>query len=183
MRHFFRKGQVLTIPNLLSLVRLLLIPLIIWLYCGVHRYYAAIAVIVLSGLTDIADGIIARKFGMVSDFGKVFDPIADKLTQAALILCLVIKYPWMFALLILFAIREICMITLGCIAMKKTGCVNSAKWYGKAATFILYAVMMLLILFPNIPLWGAHLLIGICAAGIVFALIMYALHYDRILRK
>lgn len=183
MHHLFRKEQILTIPNLLSLVRLLLIPLIIWLYCGVHRYYAAIVVILLSGLTDIADGIIARKFDMVSDFGKVFDPVADKLTQAALIVCLTIKYHWMFALLILFAVREICMITLGCIAMKKTGSVNSAKWYGKAATFILYVVMMILILFPDIPLWGANLLICVCAAGILFALIMYALHYNRLLRK
>lgn len=180
MRHLFRKEQILTIPNLLSLLRLLMIPLIVWLYCGVQKYYAAILVILLSGLTDIADGIIARKFDMVSDFGKVFDPIADKLTQGALIICLTVKYPGMFALLILFAVREVCMIALGCIAMKKTGCVNSAKWYGKAATFILYAVMMLLILFPNISLGGARVLMGLCAAAILFALVMYALYYHKI---
>lgn len=183
MSNLFRKDQLLTIPNLLSLLRLLMIPLIVWLYCGVQRYYAAFAVIVLSGLTDIADGLIARKFNMVSDFGKVFDPIADKLTQGALILCLSIEYPWMFALLALFALREICMITLGCIALKKTGSVNSAKWYGKAATFILYSVMVLLILFPNIPLWGAHILIAVCAASVLFSLIMYTSFYCKLLRK
>ena len=73
MQKIFQKNQILTIPNLLSLVRLLLIPLIVWLYVGQNHYLAAAAVIVLSGLTDIADGIIARKFHMVSDFGKILE--------------------------------------------------------------------------------------------------------------
>ena len=80
----------------LSVVRLLLIPVIVWLYCGKQEYTAAVVVILLSGITDIADGIIARKYHMVSDFGKILDPIADKLTQAAIILCLTYNYPLMW---------------------------------------------------------------------------------------
>lgn len=91
MHRIFRKDQVLTIPNLLSVIRLALIPLIVWLYIGKQEYSAAVAVILISGATDIIDGFIARKFNMVSDLGKILDPVADKLTQATVILCLTVK--------------------------------------------------------------------------------------------
>ena len=94
MHRIFRKDQVLTIPNLLSVIRLALIPLIVWLYIGKQEYSAAVAVILISGATDIIDGFIARKFNMVSDLGKILDPVADKLTQATVILCLTVKYRW-----------------------------------------------------------------------------------------
>ena len=91
MNRIFNKKDILTIPNLLSLLRLLMIPVIVWLYVKEKNYYAATGMVILSGATDIADGIIARKCNMVSDFGKILDPIADKLTQAALIICLSLK--------------------------------------------------------------------------------------------
>lgn len=74
MKRFFKKNQILTIPNLLSVVRLALIPVIVWLYSYEKNYYAAIGVILLSGATDIIDGWIARHFNMISDFGKAIDP-------------------------------------------------------------------------------------------------------------
>lgn len=80
MHRVLRKDQILTIPNLLSIVRLCLIPLIIWLYCVKKDYTLAVIVILISGATDIVDGFIARHFNMVSDFGKILDPVADKLT-------------------------------------------------------------------------------------------------------
>ena len=95
MHRIFNKDQVLTIPNLLSVIRLALIPLIVWLYVGKQAYSAAVIVILISGATDIIDGAIARRFHMVSDLGKILDPIADKLTQGAVILCLAVKYRWM----------------------------------------------------------------------------------------
>ena len=105
-----KKENILTIPNLLSLIRILLIPLIIWLYCAQKAYMHTFIVIAISGFTDIIDGKIARKFDMVSDVGKVLDPIADKLTQAALVICLIARYPWMWALLALFAVKECLML-------------------------------------------------------------------------
>ena len=119
MHRLLKKEQILTIPNLLSLVRLAMIPVIVWLYCKKEAYLAAVAMIVLSGLTDIADGIIARKCNMVSDFGKILDPVADKLTQAALILCLATRYQLMIPLIIEFALREAAMLAMGYAAIKK----------------------------------------------------------------
>ena len=120
MKRFFKKNQILTIPNLLSVVRIALIPVIVWLYSFEQNYHAAIGVILLSAVTDIVDGWIARHFNMISDFGKALDPLADKLTQAALLLCLLSKYELMWGLIVIFGLCEITKFTLGIIIAKKT---------------------------------------------------------------
>lgn len=180
MIRLFNKKDILTVPNLLSVVRLLLIPIIIWLYVGAENSYAAIAMIILSGLTDIADGFIARRFNMISDFGKILDPIADKLTQAALIICLTVKHKLMFVLIALFAVKELIMGTLGLIAIRKKDSVNSAKWYGKANTVILYAVMSVLILFPGMSDALANALIVICGCTMLISLALYTRFYVKL---
>lgn len=183
MHRIFRKDQVLTVPNLCSGIRLALIPLIVWLYIGKQAYFAAAAIILISGATDIMDGFIARKFHMVSDLGKILDPVADKLTQAAVILCLTVKYRWMRGLIILFAVKEIIMAVLGCMAIQKKDVVNSAKWYGKANTVVLYAVMMCLILFPGIPETAANALIGSCICVMLMSLALYIRFYWKLFRS
>lgn len=167
-----KKEDILTIPNLLSFFRIILIPVMVILY-AYDYYYAAVLIIFLSGLTDIADGKIARKYNMVSDFGKFIDPVADKLTQAAMILCLISKYAGMLALIILMFLKECFLFLCSYITFKKTGIVSAAKWYGKATTAILYAVMILLFLIPNIPLTLARILIWICGIVIAASLILY----------
>lgn len=183
MHRIFRKDQILTVPNLLSLLRLMMIPLIVWLYCSKQRYYAAVIVVALSGLTDIADGIIARKFDMVSDFGKILDPIADKLTQVAMIVCLATRYRKMWSLVVIFIIKEIVMGLLGFIALKKLDEVNSAKWYGKVNTLLLYTVMGLLIMMPNISFDMANALIVLCGVSMIVSVLLYCRFYMKLLRK
>lgn len=182
MHRVFKKEQILTIPNLLSLLRLLMIPLIVRLYVR-EQYVQAVAVIIISGITDVVDGIIARKCGMVSDFGKILDPLADKLTQAAIIIGLATKYSLMIPLIIEFALRELIMTILGYITIKRKDSVNSSKWYGKVTTVLLYAVFVILIFFPGIPLWAANTLIVLCAAMILLSLILYARFYSKILSE
>ena len=87
------KTKIWTIPNLLSLMRIALVPLIVWSYLNLEDGVLAGCLLVLSGATDIADGIIARRFNMISDLGKVLDPVADKLTQGAMLICLVALFP------------------------------------------------------------------------------------------
>jgi len=182
MRRLFQKDQILTIPNLLSLIRLVLIPLIVWLYLERQNYSGAALIILLSGVTDVVDGMIARKFHMISDLGKILDPIADKLTQLTLILCLSSRYRAMLSLCAVFILREVIMIILGCITYRKKDCVSGAKWYGKLTTVMLYAVMILLVFVPSVPDWVANLLILLCACFVLFALIMYVWFYVRLLR-
>ena len=183
MNRIFNKKDILTIPNLLSLVRLLMLPVIVWLYVKEKNYYAATAMVFASGITDIADGIIARKFQLVSDLGKILDPVADKLTQAALIICLIEKFEWMLWLFVLFAIKEIVMGISGMVVIKKKDVVNSSQWFGKLATVVLYAVMFTLFLFPNASVEMANAMILICAAVLLLAFIKYLRFHISLLRS
>lgn len=166
------KKDILTIPNLLSVIRILLIPLIVVLYIR-EQFPAAVLVIVLSGLTDVVDGKIARKFNMISDFGKFLDPVADKLTQAALAVCLFSRYPAMIGLFLLMAVKEGLQFFWGLKALKATDNLDSANWYGKVCTVLLYVVMIVLFLFPGIHAALAYTLIGLCAAMLVLSMILY----------
>lgn len=178
-----KKEDILTIPNFLSFFRILLIPVVVLLYAKEH-YYIAVCVIFLSGLTDIADGKIARKYNMISDFGKFIDPVADKLTQAAMILCLISQYSGMLALIILMCLKEGFLFLCSYIAFKKTGVVNSSKWYGKVTTAILYGAMIILFLMPEIPLVLANTMIWICGIVISMSLILYCrLFYQTVTSK
>ena len=181
MKRFFEKKQILTIPNLLSVVRIALIPVIVWLYSYEKNYYAAIGVIVLSAATDIVDGWIARRFNMISDFGKALDPLADKLTQAALLLCLLSEYRLMWGLIVVFVLCEITKFTLGIIIAKKHDEVNGAKWYGKANTVIIYTTMMALILFPQMNDVLANTLLLFCGAVMIIAHTLYFISLGKIL--
>ena len=183
MRRLFKKENILTIPNLLSLFRLILIPVIIWLYCIRRDYGWTIAAIAVSGLSDVLDGIIARKCSMVSDLGKILDPVADKLTQGAILICLGTRYPLIWTLLLLFACKEIIMILMGCMALRHMDVVNSAKWYGKMNTVVLYVSAALLILFPNMGLIPANGLIWLCCLTTLLSLILYIRFYLLLFRQ
>lgn len=178
----FNKKSILTIPNLLSVFRILLIPLIVWLYCERQNYSATIVVVIISGLTDIVDGKIARRFHMVSDVGKVLDPIADKLTQAALVICLISRYELMWGLLLVFVTKECFMLFWGYLTLKRTDSVNSAQWYGKVSTVVLYLVMAILVFFTDLPKPAGNFLICLCGAVILMSLIVYGRFYYKILK-
>ena len=120
------KNKIITIPNMLSLFRLLLIPVIMWLYIVKEDPALTTVILALSGITDIVDGIIARKCHMVSDFGKAFDPVADKLTQIAMLFCLVSRFKWMLLPLCVMVIKEVTAGILGLLVIRKTGKVDGA---------------------------------------------------------
>lgn len=177
-----KKDQIVTVPNLLSIVRLTLIPVIIWIYICLQDYPLAVFLIAFSGATDVADGIIARKFHMVSDFGKILDPIADHATQIALLICLMSRYAQMKLLVIAFIVREICMAFMGYLALKRNS-VNSAKWYGKLNTVLLYLVMAILILLPGISPDAADALITVCITSVIIPLCLYVRFYARLFHQ
>ncbi len=178
-----KKEQILTVPNFLSLMRLLMIPWIIRLFMKERNDLIAVVVLALSGITDILDGFIARRFGMVSDFGKILDPVADKLTQGAVIVCLAFRYPLMWGLICFFVIKELSMSILGLCAIQRQKRVNSSKWYGKLNTVILYVAMALLILFPNIPKALSTGLIILCGGTMLLSFVLYLQFYIDLFRK
>ena len=108
--------EIQTIPNLLSIFRIFLLP--IYLYFVLRQsFYIAGAVIVVSGLSDYLDGVIARRYNQVTDLGKVLDPFADKLTQLFLILSMAWYRPWLWLLFGLFLIKEGFMFVAGLIGL------------------------------------------------------------------
>lgn len=183
IRELFRKGQVWTIPNVMSLFRIVLLPFLIWAYVGLHNTTLTVILLAVSALTDILDGKIARKFNMVSDLGKALDPVADKLTQVSMVLCLAFKYKLMWILLGLCVIRETCMFILGLISMKRTGRVYSARWYGKVSTAVLYGTGLALLVFPKMPSWLSTALIILCMIVVVLALTLYTRFHMQMWKK
>ena len=181
LRKLFTKKQVLTLPNLFSILRLALIPVIVVLHTKKY-YYAAVGTVLLSAVTDVVDGQIARRLGMTSELGKILDPIADKLTQTARLLCLLNKHPSLWILVVLFAVGEISKLVLGTAVITKCNEVSSAKWYGKLNTVILYGVALLLILFQQIDARLVQVLILLCGAVMLMAHLLYIFFYIKCLR-
>ena len=175
------KHKIITIPNILSLFRLLLIPVIMWLYIVKEDPVLTTVILVLSGITDIVDGIIARKCHMVSDFGKAFDPVADKLTQIAMLFCLVSRFKWMLLPLCVMVIKEVTAGILGLLVIRKTGKVDGAVWHGKATTVSLYSMMIIHLVWYNIPGVISGILIGACTALALLSAFMYSRENVRIL--
>lgn len=176
------KNKILTIPNLLSFFRLCLIPVMIWLYTVQENYGLTTLVLLLSGLTDVVDGIIARKYNMVSDFGKAFDPVADKLTQAAMMFCLVTRFPWMILPLILLVVKELFTGITSLLTIRKTGKVEGAVWHGKVTTVLLYAMMGIHLVWFRIPPLVSGFLIGISTGMMLLSAIGYAMRNFRMLK-
>ena len=176
------KEQAFSIPNLLSYFRLLLIPAFVILYMQ-EKFPAALAVLAASGLSDTLDGRIARKYNMVTDLGKFIDPVADKLTQFAMIICVATRFPAMWILLIIHTVKELIMLVFGIYILRKTDTVNSAKWYGKLCTGVIYAVMMVHVIVPNIPLAVSNACVVLCAGLIIMCFVMYSLRYVKLLRE
>ncbi len=183
--------RIFTVPNILSIVRILLIPVFIVLYLigrkGDNVYLIiSVAVVALSGFTDILDGIIARKCNMVSDLGKVLDPVADKLTQAAVAICLAIDNPIIIPMFVVFAVKESAMMIGALTLYKSHRRPISARWYGKMSTVILYAVMMLIIInsiYAFIPSAIITVLVVIATLSIIFSVINYYLLFRATIRE
>ena len=177
------EGRILTVPNMMSLFRLLLIPLIVWLYVVKRRYLLVVVLLAVSAATDIADGYVARHFHQVSNLGKVLDPIADKFTEGVMMILLAVRYPAMVFALGAFLLCAFMMSLWGLKGIWAKKGVNSARWHGKATTVFLYVVIVILLLFPNIPLSAANLLIFAATLAVIGNMIGYGLFYRKLLRE
>ena len=130
----------------------------------------------------MADGFIARHFNAVSNVGKILDPIADKLTQAAMLFCLVTRFPLMAAPLGVLVLKEIFIGTTGLLMIRKTGEVIGADFHGKVATTLLYIMMILHIFWISIPAGISAATIGICLVSMIFTLFIYGKRNVKVLR-
>lgn len=174
------KKEIFTIPNLLSLFRLVLIPVYTHLYLNAvepREYLLAGGVLALSCLTDLADGKIARKFNMISTVGKILDPIADKLTQFTLTLCLSLRHPVLMPVLVLFIIKELFQGIVGLIHLCKGKMLPGALMAGKICTTVLFVSLTALVLFPELPSGVVNGIAILDGCFLLFSFINYILAY------
>ena len=177
------QSKILTIPNMLSLLQIFLIPLMIWLYCFKKDYILTCAVLTFSGITDVFDGIIARKCNMTSDFGKVFDPIADKLTQLTVLACLIMQFKLMLVPAVLLVIKELSDLLTGFLTFRKTGDVLGAEWHGKVTTILLYLMMFIHIVWADIPPIASSISVFVSILMIIVSAVLYGIRNIKLLLK
>ena len=176
------------IPNTLTIIRFLLIPFILYAVVS-GNYLLALVLFTLSGITDIADGFIARKFNLISNFGKLMDPLADKLTQISMLAILVINNMIPVWILVIVALKEITMVCGASFLYGKDVVVYS-RWYGKLATVLFYLAIVSSLLLEqfNITNGVANIdlyLYYLALLTTLFALVMYikTIHSKGLINK
>lgn len=182
----FTRKDLWKIPNILCYIRFLLIPVFIVLYIKAstpYEYLRAAIVVFISGITDFLDGFIARRFDLVTDLGKIIDPMADKLTQASLIFVLVVKIKWMFLLLILFVTMQLFLLVAGLVMLRKGTKLSGAKWFGKVSTTVFYATMLVLVSMPTLEYQVTNILMVVCGTFLALSFFMYVREYILMYQK
>ena len=176
----------INVPNALSVLRILLIVPFVYLFLN-RRIPEAAIVLVISGLSDLFDGIIARKFNQITELGKMLDPLSDKLTQGAVAIVMAITYPLLLPILVIFMVKELSMIAASCVLLKKKKRPCAARWYGKVATTMFYVTSVLLVVLKGI--WKYEndtlflVMLSLTAVMMIYALIRYFLIFLQILRS
>ena len=180
-------SHVWTIPNVLTMIRLLLVPVFVVVYfrTSAEPKYAALAIFAAASLTDMLDGYLARKLNQITDFGKLFDPLADKLMVLSALVCQAVTgvFPW--AAVIVVACKELVMV-LGGLFMLSRDVVVYSNIVGKAAQVCF--ILSLILSFFHVPLakWGTRLdliLLWITVGLAILAMVVYAAEYLRSLKK
>ena len=176
------KKDLFTIPNMLSLFRLLLIPVYVVIYLNAdsyHDYATAAGILAVSCLTDAVDGKIARKFHMISTIGKFLDPVADKATQFTLTVCLAIKHPVLWNLAVLFVVKEGFQLIAGIIQFRKGKMLTGALLSGKICTTVLFVSLIVLVLIPDMNPIAINWITAVDAVFMLISLTHYAMTYYK----
>ena len=177
------KNRILTIPNVLTFLRLLMVPVFVWAYTVKNDYLLTAVIIGLSGLTDFLDGQIARRCNMVSDLGKLLDPIADKVTQGVMLICLIKRFPAMLAPTVLLLVKEGFVGIAHVLAIRESGRIDGADMHGKVATVCLDALVLIHLLWADIPQEVSLGLIATTCVAMAVSFVMYGKTYIGMLKK
>lgn len=166
------------IPNILTTVRLGLVPAFAYAMCSGGSLYPAVLILLLSGLTDVVDGYIARHYNMITNFGKVYDPFVDKLMQMTAVICMVLRNIIPVWLLLIVVFKELTMIIIGGILYLKK-IVVSSNWYGKTSTVVFYAAIIVMIVWRNMPKEVEGIVIAVMIAAMLLAAFGYVIDTVR----
>ena len=190
MKEKIRKlfSNVWTIPNVLTILRMILIPVFVILFFKGHKI-AALAVFCAASLTDMLDGYLARKLNQITDFGKLFDPLADKLMVLTAMVCQTFWGPLPLVAVIIVAAKELVMV-LGGVFMLSKNVVVYSNYVGKAAQVGFIASLILSFFHDrfeqgNITLFGMTpdiLLLWLTVALAIAAMVVYGVEAVRTIK-
>ena len=176
----------LTIPNLLSLIRILVIPPLIVFLLN-QNFIMAGVMLIISGVSDMFDGMIARKLNQVTQLGKMLDPVADKLTLIAVVICINVLYPSVLPFVIILFSKEFLMLCGGAVLLKMKIKPPAANFYGKIATVVFYVSVTVIILIKAI--WDiknlilTNILFIITTGFMLVALFQYAHIFFKLIKE
>jgi CDP-diacylglycerol--glycerol-3-phosphate 3-phosphatidyltransferase len=176
--------NVWTIPNVLTMIRLLLVPVFVVLFLKGHKM-ASLGVFIAASLTDMLDGYLARKLNQITDFGKLFDPLADKLMVLSAMVCQGIAgvFPW--SAIIIVACKELFMV-IGGLLMLKNDVVVYSNYVGKAAQVCFILSLVLAFFHDELAARGVQLdiiLLWMTVALALCAMVIYIIGAVRTIRK
>ena len=181
-------SNVWTIPNILTMIRLLLIPVFVVVFFRTphdRNKIAALVIFAVASITDMFDGMLARKLNQITDFGKLFDPLADKLMVLTALFCqgLAGVFPWPAILIVLE--KELYMVC-GSFFMLSRGVVVSANYFGKAATVCFMVSLILSFFHEELGASGVQadiILIWISVGLAILAMTVYTVNAVKQLRS
>ncbi len=174
-----------TIPNLISVCRILIIPIFVYYYIK-DQLFVSVLLLISSGLSDLVDGFIARKLNQITDLGKILDPFADKLTQVAVAGCLAYKFPALIPFFILFLFKEFSMMVMAASLLKDRKRPCAARWYGKITTAFFYMSVGVTVLLDinnvghDLFLTVSITLLSVTSILMIYSAIRYYLVYKEI---
>lgn len=182
------RNKNLTVPNAMSVFRIVVIP--VFVYCAVKdNIVGALMALGLSGLSDALDGFVARTFNQITELGKMLDPLADKLTQGAVAICIAIRYPSICPLLFLLVTKELIMLCGACYLLKKKKKPCASKWYGKLSTILFYIAIALIVVMDSFMHVSEKVFFAVSTAALIitatsmiYTFIRYAAVFREILR-
>jgi len=169
------------IPNILTIIRFILVPFIYTSVINKH-YLTALIIFTISAITDVLDGYIARKYNYITDIGKLMDPLADKLTQISLLLALSILGILQWWIFIVVLIKELVLVISASVLYSKKDVVVYSKWYGKLATTLFYLAIVVSLIVNQFNISMSFridlYLYYLAILATVFALIMYSIKFE-----
>lgn len=174
------------IPNILSVIRILLVFVFVFVLFVLDSPLWAIIIFLTAGATDVVDGYLARRFNWITNLGKILDPFADKLMQCTVLVCFCIKGIIPIWFVIPFFLKEGATLLIGWIVIRRRSVVVVSKWYGKAAVCLFYATVVISVAVQDIIAGNIIAQILLFTPAVIFALAAffgYVKHYSKLKKE
>lgn len=174
------------IPNCISVFRILLAIAFILIFTSDYnsRNIISVIIFIVAGISDVVDGYLARKYKLESNFGKLIDPLADKLMQISVAICIATVDKGLFWVPVFLILKELFMVCGAAKLLKKDNVVVKANFFGKFATVIYFTIFLIIILFNDkLSVIVKQIMCMAFVASSVIAFINYVIEYIKFSTK